>query len=237
MERDQTVALANAFAALGDPTRLQLAMFVHQCAPSPVCACSFPEVFDLSRSTISHHLTRLVDAKILERTKHGRWSYYTVHPHFDYEVLEMVSKQVGTPEHSVEDQAGEPLTVLFACTQNAGRSQMAAAIAASLAGPSVTVKSAGTNPASEVHPNVAVALREVGLEPSSEPAKLDPADVKQADWVITMGCGEECPIFPGVHYEDWAINDPAGEPIEEVRKIRETIRAKVEDLLDRATAL
>ncbi len=233
MPRDQTITFAKTFAALGDPTRLQLAMFVQQCAPAPVCACSFPEVFNMSRSTISHHLTKLVNAEILERSKKGKWSYYTVNPHFNQEILQVVSKRAEPGSHAVEKESGDPVTILFACTQNAGRSQIAAAIASSLAGPNVRVLSAGTNPATEVHPQVLTALGELGLQPQSKPKKLDPADVKEADWVITMGCGETCPIFPGTHYEDWEIRDPSGLPIAEVRAIRDTIQAKVADLLSR----
>lgn len=236
LERDQTVAMAQVFAALGDPTRLQLTVFVGQCSPAPVCACSFPEVFDMSRSTISHHLTKLVEAGILERSKEGKWSYYTVNPSFDQEILQVVSNQTHVSNHCAKKEPGEPVTILFACTQNAGRSQIAAAIAASLGGPDVHVLSAGTNPASEVHPIVATVLSEIGLNPLSGPKKLDPADVKEADWVITMGCGETCPIFPGTHYEDWEITDPSGKPLPEVREIRDTIRAKVENLLTRTTS-
>ncbi|WP_182354186.1 low molecular weight phosphatase family protein [Flaviflexus huanghaiensis] len=129
-----------------------------------------------------------------------------------------------------------PITILFACRQNAGRSQIAAAIARSLAPHHVTVLSAGTEPASEAHPEAVAVLREIGLEPTSEPSKLDPADVKASDWVITMGCGESCPIFPGTRYEDWPIDDPAHQPIDEVRRIRDDIRIRVEDLLERALA-
>ena len=128
---------------------------------------------------------------------------------------------------------GKPITILFACRQNAGRSQIAAALAGVLAGPNVRVLSAGTTPATEIHPNVALVLSEAGLEPLSKPTKLDPADVEQADWVITMGCGETCPIFPGVHYEDWDVEDPSDKGIIEVRKIRDAIQTRVEDLLAR----
>ena len=124
-------------------------------------------------------------------------------------------------------------TILFACTKNAGRSQMAAAIAQHLAGTDVTILSAGTDPADEVHPVVRDALAEIGLEPHSQPEKLDPATVKSSDWVITMGCGEACPIFPGTRYENWDIPDPAGQPISTVREIRDTIQERVQNLLAR----
>lgn len=233
MKRDQALAAARTFAALGDATRLQLAAFVSQCSPAPVCACSFPEVFDMSRSTISHHLTKLVDAGILERSKEGKWSYYTVNATFDQNVLQAVTNRMDTLERCAPNDPDGPVTILFACTQNAGRSQIAAAIAASMAGPNIRVLSAGTKPAPEVHPAVADILDEINLVPLSDPKKLDPADIKEADWVITMGCGETCPVFPGTHYEEWEIPDPSGRPHPEVREIRDTIEAKVQDLLSR----
>ena len=148
----------------------------------------------------------------------------------------MATKQVGARKAAAQEQSGERVTILFACTQNAGRSQIAAAIASSLAGPGVRVLSEGTNPASEVHPNVVAALHELGLEPDSKPKRLEPGDVEGSDWVITMGCGETCPVFPGVHYEDWDISDPSGRPLSEVREIRDVIASKVEKLLERANA-
>ena len=110
---------------------------------------------------------------------------------------------------------------------------MAAAIAQELAESNVTIMSAGTEPAEEVHPEVRDALAEIGLEPFGQPEKLDPAKVKMADWVITMGCSESCPIFPGTHYEDWEVADPSGEPVEAVREIRDEITQRVKELLSR----
>ena len=110
---------------------------------------------------------------------------------------------------------------------------MAAAIAQKLASSDVTIMSAGTEPAEEVHPEVRDALAEIGLEPFAQPEKLDPAKVKMADWVITMGCGESCPIFPGTHYEDWEVTDPSGKPVEVVREIRDEITKRVRELLTR----
>lgn len=122
---------------------------------------------------------------------------------------------------------------MFACRKNAGRSQMAAAIAHNLAGADVTVLSGGTEPADEVHPVVREALAEIGLAPLSEPEKLSPERIERADWVITMGCGETCPFVPGVHYEDWDVADPAEQPIAIVREIRDDITTRVTELLRR----
>lgn len=233
---EETVSpVADIFKALGDITRLQLALFVHRSAPSPVCACSFPEAFGIGQSTVSHHLTKLVNAGVLSREKQGKWSYYSVANTFDKDLLNLAQSYVGH-EHQEPAVTDQPLTILFACRKNAGRSQIAAAIAQSLAPENVTILSAGTEPVDEAHPEAVEVLAELGLKPTSTPSKLDPADVKASDWVITMGCGESCPIFPGTRYEDWPIDDPADQPIDTVRQIRDEIRSRVEDLLQRARA-
>lgn len=118
--------------------------------------------------------------------------------------------------------------VLFVCVRNAGRSQMAAALLERLVGDRVAVRSAGTAPADEVHPVVVEAMREVGIElEEARPRKLEDEAVREADVVITMGCGDECPFFPGKRYEDWDLEDPAGRPLEVVRLIRDEIERRV----------
>lgn len=122
--------------------------------------------------------------------------------------------------------------VLFVCTRNAGRSQMAAALLEELGDGRVRVRSAGTTPADEVHPEVVEAMREVGIDLSSRvPRVLEDAAVRASDVVITMGCGDACPVYPGKRYEDWDLPDPAGRPLEDVRAIRDEIRGRVERLL------
>ncbi len=122
--------------------------------------------------------------------------------------------------------------VLFVCVHNAGRSQMAAALTHHLSGGRVTVRSAGTAPAAAIHPEVVAAMAELGLDLSQEfPKPLTDEAVQAADVVITMGCGDACPLYPGKRYEDWPVPDPAGKPLEEVRAIRDAIRARVERLL------
>lgn len=122
--------------------------------------------------------------------------------------------------------------VLFLCVHNAGRSQMAAGWLKHLSAGKVDVYSAGSDPASSVN-NVAVdAMREIGIDIANKKPKLfDIATAKVADVVVTMGCGDTCPIFPGKRYEDWALDDPAGKGIEAVRPIRDEIRVRVEKLL------
>ena len=223
--------VTSIFAALSDVTRLQVALFIYRCSPNPVCACSFPEVFNISRSTISHHLTKLVNAGILGREQQGKWAYYSIASDFDTQFLDVVAKHV--PQQTTRRKEAAVTKILFACRQNAGRSQMAAAIAQELAASDVIIMSAGTEPAEEVHPEVRDALAAIGLEPFAQPEKLDPTKAKMADWVITMGCGESCPIFPGTHYEDWEVADPSEEPTEVVREIRDDITKRVKELLSR----
>jgi arsenate reductase len=125
-----------------------------------------------------------------------------------------------------------PPTVLFVCVRNAGRSQMAAALLKRIAGDGVHVLSAGTRPADDVHPNVVAAMREVGIDLSAvRPRRLEDAAVREADVVVTMGCGDECPFYPGKRYEDWDLPDPADRPVEGVRAIRDEIERRVRDLL------
>jgi arsenate reductase len=128
-----------------------------------------------------------------------------------------------------------PLIVLFACRQNAGRSQMAAAWFNALADPRrARAVSAGTQPASQVHPPVVATMREVGLDLSGAvPQPLTPDLAAGARWLITMGCGEACPVIPGARVEDWPVADPADQPADQVRAIRQAIAARVEALLDR----
>jgi protein-tyrosine-phosphatase len=122
--------------------------------------------------------------------------------------------------------------VLFVCVHNAGRSQMAAALVDHYARGQVQVRSAGSEPADRINPVVVAAMAELGLDVSKEfPKPLTTDGVRAADVVITMGCGDACPIFPGKRYEDWELDDPAGRGIEEVRRIRDDIAARVRRLL------
>lgn len=123
-------------------------------------------------------------------------------------------------------------TVLFVCVHNAGRSQMAAAWLEHLAGGRARVLSGGSLPAAEVNPAAVAAMAEVGLDISARvPQSWTDAAVRQADVVITMGCGDECPWYPGTRYLDWPLDDPAGQGIDAVRPIRDQIRGHVERLI------
>ncbi len=131
-----------------------------------------------------------------------------------------------------ESRAPTPPAVLFVCVHNAGRSQMAAAFLRRLARDRVEVLSAGSAPASAVNPVAAEAMAEVGIELAGErPKLLRDTAVRRADVVITMGCGDTCPVYPGKRYEDWEIPDPAGKGIDEVRPIRDEIERRVRALV------
>jgi arsenate reductase len=123
-------------------------------------------------------------------------------------------------------------TVLFVCVHNAGRSQMAAGYLRSLAGDRVEVLSAGSEPADSINQVAVAAMAEEGIDiAGNQPKILTTESVKDSDVVITMGCGDTCPIFPGKRYEDWELDDPAGQGIDAVRPIRNEIKARIERLL------
>jgi len=125
-----------------------------------------------------------------------------------------------------------PPTVLFVCVHNAGRSQMAAAFLTHHAAGSIEVRSAGSEPTDRLNPAVVEAMAEVGIDISAERPKLLTTDaVKTSDVVITMGCGDSCPVFPGKRYEDWQLDDPAGQGLDAVRTIRDDIESRVRTLI------
>jgi arsenate reductase (thioredoxin) len=124
-------------------------------------------------------------------------------------------------------------SVLFVCVHNAGRSQMAAAFLSHLSAGAVEVRSAGSEPAAQVNPAAVQAMAEVGINIAAEKPKiLTDQAVRESDVVITMGCGDTCPFYPGKRYEDWVLDDPAGKDVAAVRPIRDEIRRRVEALLD-----
>ena len=126
-------------------------------------------------------------------------------------------------------------TVIFACVHNAGRSQMAAAFFNQLANPSLArAESGGTNPGQAVHPEVLAVMAEIGLDLSTaSPRRLTPELARQAQMIVTMGCGDECPVVPGARRDDWPLDDPKGRTPAEVRRIRDEIRRRIAELIQR----
>jgi arsenate reductase len=136
---------------------------------------------------------------------------------------------VSDVERTITNQMPE---VLFVCVQNAGRSQMAAGLLDKLAEGRVHVRSAGSAPADQIHPDVRVAMAEVGIDLDQEfPKPLADEAVRAADVVVTMGCGDACPVYPGKRYEDWELDDPADADLDGVRRIRDEIEGRVRGLL------
>ncbi|PZF68099.1 heat-shock protein HtpX [Curtobacterium sp. MCPF17_047] len=135
-------------------------------------------------------------------------------------------------EHDEHDQHDPRPAVLFVCVHNAGRSQMAAGFLRAIAGDRIDVFSAGSEPADRVNEVAVAAMHEVGIDiVGRTPTVLTTEAVRHADVVVTMGCGDACPVFPGKRYEDWELTDPAGLPIEDVRPIRDDVRRHVERLV------
>src|SRR5215472_7955588 len=144
---------------------------------------------------------------------------------FSRQRLKALAQSQGLIEKTVPE-------VLFVCVHNAGRSQMAAGLLAKHAEGKLTVRSAGSTPANEINPAVVQVMKELGIDMSDEfPKPLTDEFVKAADVVITMGCGDACPIYPGKRYEDWELEDPAGKSVDEVRRIRDELGARVKQLL------
>lgn len=127
-------------------------------------------------------------------------------------------------------------TVLFVCVHNAGRSQMAAAFLTTFSRGTIDVRSAGSEPAESINPAAVAVMAEIGIDIGAEQPKVLTVDaVKESDVVITMGCGDACPIFPGKRYEDWKLEDPAGQDLPAVRAIRDEIKARIETLITSLT--
>jgi arsenate reductase (thioredoxin) len=146
-----------------------------------------------------------------------------------------MTDQTTPPATAATRDGGHPArrpSVLFVCVHNAGRSQMAAAWLTHLAGDAVEVRSAGSAPADQVNPTAVAAMAEVGIDLThATPKILTPDAVQASDVVVTMGCGDTCPYYPGKRYEDWVLDDPAGQGLDAVRPIRDAIRTRVEHLI------
>lgn len=181
-----------------------------------------------SRETIERFLAESEEA--LARSGPGGLSFLSLRaPKFARERLLAFAQAEGEIEKARPE-------VLFVCVRNAGRSQVAAALTYELSGGAISVRSAGSTPAEEIHHNVIDALAEIGVDIRREfPKPLTDEVVRAADVVVTMGCGDACPVFPGKRYEDWEIADPAGQSMAAVRAIRDDIHQRVEHLIETLT--
>ena len=251
LDEASAVELAGMFRALSDPVRLRLLSLIASHTPGEgrgeVCVCDLLGAFDVGQSTISHHLRVLREAGLVDCQRRGTWVYYRPLPPALSRLSSLLQAENGDGARVTEStastasttsttSAGEPgqhrPSVMFVCVHNAGRSQMAAAFLTHLAGDRVQVRSAGSAPAVAVNPVVVAAMREVGIDITREVPKMLTAEAVQAsDVVVTMGCGDACPFFPGKRYLDWELPDPAGQDLATVRPIRDGIETRVRGLL------
>lgn len=226
-----TEQLTTAIKALADPVRLRVFHHIAASRCTSVCACHMPDVFGVSQPTLSHHLKKLTEAGLVDREMRGRWAHYTLRPE-GLTVLRTFLDEIPSGRSTCSPERPSMPSLMFVCIHNAGRSQMAAAYAHHLSGGAVEVRSAGSAPAETINPAVRDAMLEEGIDISHEKPKiLTPEAVQASDVVITMGCGDTCPYFPGKRYEDWKLDDPAGQGIDAVRPIRDEIRRRITALL------
>jgi protein-tyrosine-phosphatase len=199
---------------------------------------------DVDRDTLTHQLVNdlsysyrgVFDTDQIEDAVNGAWDLLaprsTIHTFLPVLVARQAREQLMATAQAEGKIAKKVPEVLFVCVHNAGRSQMAAALAEHLSARRVHVRSAGSAPTGEINPQVIEVLKERGIAlGTAYPKPLSDSVIQAADVIITMGCGDTCPYFPGKRYEDWEVADPAGQPIEVVREIRDDIQARVTTLL------
>ena len=229
LDDEQATELAAHLKALADPIRLRLLSMIATSPTGELCACIFPESLGRSQPTISHHLSQLVAAGLLEREQRGKWAWFRL----GSAQLDAVRASLG--EGAQHRHVGRP-TVLFLCGHNAGRSQMAAGWLTHLAGDRITVQSAGSNPSDSLNPVAVEAMHEVGIDITAAKPQRWTADMAlSADVVVSMGCGDDCPLSPGARRDDWELDDPHGQDIDLVRRVRDEIAARVRGLIDDLT--
>lgn len=226
---DQAEMLAGQLKALADPVRLRLMSMIATAPTGDICACEFPAALGKSQPTISHHLSQLVEAGLLTREQRGKWAWFQFAP------TTLATIRIALGEGIDHQHVSRP-SVLFLCTHNAGRSQMAAGLLRSITGDRVEIFSAGSAPADSINPVAVAAMAELDIDiTGAEPQRWTDDMARAADVIITMGCGDECPVFPGTRRLNWALADPAGQGLEAVRVVRDQIRTLVTDLADELT--
>lgn len=185
---------------------------------------------------LSYSYRGVFDTDQIETAVNGAWDLLeprsTIRAYLPVLVARQAREQLMATAQAEGKVAKKVPELLFVCVHNAGRSQMAAALAEHLSARRVHVRSAGSAPTGEINPIVVEVLKERGIAlGTAYPKPLSDSVVQAADVIITMGCGDSCPYFPGKRYEDWQVTDPAGQPIEVVREIRDDIQARVTELL------
>ncbi len=229
LDDEQATELAEHLKALADPVRLRLLSMIATAPTAELCACDLPEALHRSQPTISHHLAQLVHAGIIEREQRGKWAYFRLAG----DGLSAIRAALG---EGAEHRHIGRTSVLFLCGHNAGRSQMAAGWLRHLAGDRIDVLSAGSNPGDELNPSAVAAMHEVGIDITGHaPQRWTDEMALSADIVISMGCGDDCPLTPGAQRIDWDLPDPAGRDVEFTRGVRDEIEQRVRGLVDDLT--
>jgi arsenate reductase len=241
------------FKAMGDPSRIHILRMLAE--NGEMCVCKITEELKMTQSSVSHHLSALRNAGLVNARRVGQWSYYSLRGEtltntvtaFAAELLEKLDSaknRVAGDDSCCQADGGDekPKKVIFVCIHNSGRSQMAEAFARRLGGGVIEAESAGTAPGGELNPQAVAAMEEIGYDMSGHrPKMMTPAMVDAADLVVTMGCGVNpddipdgavCPVVM-VPSEDWGLEDPKGKSVEKVREIRDEIRLRVERLIER----
>lgn len=222
-------ALAAQLKSLADPTRLRLLSMIATAPTGELCACNLPDAIGKSQPTTSHHLTQLVQAGVIRREQRGKWAWFRLNA----DCLSAIRSALG--EGAEHRHVGQP-TVLFLCGHNAGRSQMAAGWLQHVAGDRIDVQSAGSNPADDLNPAAVAAMHEVGIDiTAASPRRWTDEMALSADVVISMGCGDDCPLTPGARRDDWDLPDPAGQDLAFTRGVRDEIEQRVRVLVDELT--
>jgi arsenate reductase (thioredoxin) len=222
--------LAERLKALADPTRLRVVSMLATAPTGELCACVFPDALEKSQPTVSHHLALLVNAGLVDRAQRGKWAWFRLRPEA------LASIRVALGEGVTPVRVRKPV-VLFLCVHNAGRSQMAAGYLRSLAGESIEVLSAGSSPGAALNPMAVEAMREDGIDiTAATPQRWTSDMLANVDVVVSMGCGDDCPVVPGTRVVDWELDDPAGQDIAFVRRVRDQIKERVTALAAELTA-
>jgi protein-tyrosine-phosphatase len=229
LDEDGATMLASQLKALADPTRLRLLSLIATSPTGELCACVLPAAVDKSQPTVSHHLSQLVHAGVIEREQRGKWAWFRLNAR----CLAAIRATLG--EDADHRHVGRP-TVLFLCSHNAGRSQMAAGWLRHLAGERITVQSACSDPGDELNPSAVAAMQEVGIDiTGAAPQRWTEEMALTADVVISMGDGDDHPLTPGARREDWEVPDLAGQDLAFTRGIRDDIERRVRNLIDDLT--